>query len=221
MQRRSPWPVVITTLAWFAGTSVASGQNGRSWRDYVRQHGDTNILVTYRTPITGLKEIVASTQVTIEGTITGAESRLTAKEDEVYTEYDIDVIRVFRAPRAMLRSMTAPSAPSPFIADEPLTWPNPSTGPRVRLRRPNHGQVMLDGYVLTVTSGPPALSEGQHVIISAYFDETRGWWVPHGAFEVRGGRVLHLDARWHTQDYNSVDDFAAALADPPPTKLPE
>ena len=127
----------------------------------------------------------------------------------------------FRAPRAALQSMTAPNAPSPFIADEALTWPNPSTGPRVRWRRPNHGQVMLDGYVLTVTAGPPVLSEGQHVIISAYFDETRGWWVPHGAFEVRDGRVLHLDKRWQTQDYDSVDDFAAALADPPPTKLSE
>ena len=208
-------------LAWFTGASVASGQNGRSWRDYVRQHGDTNILVTYRTPITGLKEIVAVTQLTIEGTITVANSSLTAKEDEVYTEYEIEIIRVFRAPKASLRLMPDPSAPSPFIVDEALTWPNPSTGPRVRLRRPNHGQVMLDGYVLTVTSGPPALSEGQHVIISASFDETREWWVPHGAFEVRDGRVLHLDKRWQTQDYNSVDEFAAALADPPTTKLPE
>ena len=95
-------------------------------RDYVRQHGDTNILVTYRTPIPGLKEIVASTQLT-----------------------------------------------------------------------------------------------SQHVIISAYFDETRGWWVPHGAFEIRGGRVLRLDKRRQTQGYNSVDDFAAALADPPPTEFPE
>jgi hypothetical protein len=91
----------------------------------------------------------------------------------------------------------------------------------VRLRRLYHGRVDLDGGVLTGTSGSPALSEGQHIIISAYLDESRGWWVPHGAFEVRGGRVLRLDMRWRTEDYNSVDDFVAALADPPPTKLPE
>jgi hypothetical protein len=83
-------------LAWFAGTSIASGQNGRSWRDYVRQHGDTNILVDLCGPITGLKEIVEVTQLTVEGTIATAEGKLTAKEDEVYTEYEIDVIRVFR-----------------------------------------------------------------------------------------------------------------------------
>jgi hypothetical protein len=75
-------------MMWFAGASVASEQNGRSLRDYIRQHGDTNILVTYRTPITGLKEIVASTQLTIEGTITVAASRLTAKEDDVIVGVD-------------------------------------------------------------------------------------------------------------------------------------
>jgi hypothetical protein len=40
-------------------------------------------------------------------------------------------------------------------------------------------------------------------------------------FEVRDGRVLHLDVRLQRKDYDSVDDFAAALANPPPTRLPE
>jgi hypothetical protein len=208
-------------MAWFGGTSVASEQNGRSLRDYVRQHGDANILVTYRTPITGLKEIVASTQLTIEGTITVAESRLTAKEDDVYTEYEIEVTRIFRVRMEALPSMLGLSAASPFVPDDSLAPASPSIRRRLLLRRPNHGQVILDEGVLTVTSGPPARSEGQHVIISAYFDDTRGWWVPHGAFEIQNGQVLRLDKRWQTQDYKSVAEFAAALADPPPTKLPE
>ena len=217
MQCRSRWVIAVTTM-WFAGASVASEQNGRSLRDYVRQHGDTNILVELCGPVTGLKEIVESTQLTVEGTITVAEGKLAAKEDEVYTEYEIDVVRVFRAPRAARRSTPGPIDFSPFVTDAVSTRLNATT---VRLRRPYHGRVILDGGVLTVTSGSPTLEVGQHLIVSAYFDETRGWWVPRGAFEVRGGRVLHLDQQLQTQDYNSVDDFVAALADPPPTKLPE
>jgi hypothetical protein len=62
----------------------------------VREHGDTNLLIKSCPPIIGLKEIVEFTQLTVEGTITVAESRRTAKEDEVYTEYEIEVIRLFR-----------------------------------------------------------------------------------------------------------------------------
>ena len=36
-------------------------------------------------------------------------------------------------------------------------------------------------------------------------------------FEVRDGRVLVLDTRLHTPDYESVYAFAVALADPPRT----
>jgi len=63
------------------------------------------------------------------------------------------------------------------------------------------------------------LSVGQHIITSAFFDATTQGWVPMGVFEVRDGRVLHLDARLNTQDYDSVEDFAAAVANPPPTVL--
>jgi hypothetical protein len=61
------------------------------------------------------------------------------------------------------------------------------------------------------------LKVGQHVIVSAYFDETRSAWVPFGAFEVRQGRVVRLDERLQTRDYDSVEDFVTALANPPPT----
>jgi hypothetical protein len=38
-----------------------------------------------------------------------------------------------------------------------------------------------------------------------------------GVFEVRDGRVVALETRMYTLDYDSVDAFAAALANPPPT----
>jgi hypothetical protein len=41
--------------------------------------------------------------------------------------------------------------------------------------------------------------------------------VPFGAFEVRDGRVIHLDKGLQTLDYPSVAAFATALANPPPT----
>ena len=209
---------MITTVAWFAAASV-SAQDRISWRDHVRLHGDTNILVELCGPITGLKEIVEVTQLTVEGMVTAAEARLTAKEDEVYTEYEIDVIRVFRAPTAAMRSTPGPMT-SPFVTDASLTLPGPTTRQRVRVRRPYHGRVILDGGVLTVTSGSPTLEVGQHIIVSAYFDGTRGWWVLHGTFEVRDGRVLHLDERLQTRDYDSVEEFTTALANPPRTTHP-
>ena len=213
--------MIATAGWWFAGASFSGAQHRTSWRDYVRQHGDTNILVDLCGPITGLKEIVEFTQLTVEGTITAAKARLTQKEDDVYTEYEIDVIRVFRAPIAAMRSTPGPMNLLPFVTDGLRTQPNgTTTKQRVGLRRPYHGRVMLDNGVLSVTSGPPTLGVGQHIIVSAYFDETRGWWVPHGTFEVRDGRVLHLDERFQTEDYDSVEEFTAALANPPRTIHP-
>jgi hypothetical protein len=69
------------TVWWFAGASFSGAQHRTSWRDYVRQHGDANILVDLCGPITGLKEIVEFTQLTVEGTITVAQGKLTAKEE--------------------------------------------------------------------------------------------------------------------------------------------
>jgi len=218
MRWTSSWLTIATVVAWFAGASVNAAQEKRSWRDFVRQHGDTNISVELCGPITGLKEIVEFTQLTVEGRITLAEGQLTAKEDDVYTEYEIDVIRVFRAPRAARRSTLGPLNLSPFVMDPLSMRPNATT---VRLRRPYHGRVELDNGVLTVNSGSPTLEVGQHIIVSAYFDETRGWWVPHGTFEVLGsGRVVHLDQKLQTEDYDSVEQFAAALANPPRTIHP-
>jgi hypothetical protein len=61
---------------------------------------------------------------------------------------------------------------------------------------------------------------GQHIIVSAYFDQSTGSWSPFGFFEVQDGRVVNIDNRVQTKAYNSVEEFAAALANPPPTTLP-
>jgi len=177
-------------------------------------HGDTTISLTACGGLTGLKEVIGIAPFTVEGTIAVAESKLTAEEDEVYTEYEIDVIRVFRRPEMAARSTPGPTdQSSPFVAGAPLARPG-VTKQRVTLRQRYQGRVVLDGGVLTATGGAPTPSVGQRIIVSAYFDHAKGWWSPYGFFEVRDGRVLHLDNRVQTRDYDSVEDFAAALANP-------
>jgi len=196
------------------GLWVTTPLDAQSWRDHVRQYGDTTITLTVCESLTGLKEIIDIAPFTIEGTITAAESKLTVEEDEVYTEYEIDVIRVFRAPATAARSTPGPTdQSSPFVVGAPLTQPG-VTKQRVTLRQRYQGRVVLDGGVLTATGGAPTPSVGQRIIVSAYFDHAKGWWSPYGFFEVRDGRVLHLDNRLQTRDYDSVEDFAAALANP-------
>lgn len=86
--------------------------SAQSLRDHVRMHGDTMIVLTICGGLTELKEIIEIAPFTVEGMITVAESKLTAEEDEVYTECDIDVIRVFREPATAARSTPGPTAPS-------------------------------------------------------------------------------------------------------------
>jgi len=182
---------------------------------------EPTIVLTACGGLAGLKQIIEIAPFTVEGTITAAESKLTAKEDEVYTAYDIDVIRVFRAPATAVRSTPGPMGQSsPFVAGAPLTRPG-VTKQRVRLQRRYHGRVVLDGGVVTATTDAdgPTLTVGQH-IISAYFDQYMGWWSQFGFFEVQDGRVVNIDNRVRTKAYNSVDEFAAALAHPPPTTVP-
>ena len=194
----------------------------QSLRDQVREHGDITIMLTACGGLAGLKEIIDIAPFTVEGTIAAAESKLTAEEDEVYTEYEIDVIRVFRGPAIATRSIPGPTdQSSPFVVGAPLTRPG-VTKQRVRLQRRYHGRVVLEGGVVTARAQPegPTLSVGQHIIVSAYFDDSKRWWSPFGYFEVRDGRVLNLDNRVRSKDYDSVEDFAAALANPPPTPVP-
>jgi hypothetical protein len=217
MRSSSRCLIIATAIACWTMAPLGA----QSLRDQVREHGDITIMLTACGGLTGLKEIIDIAPFTVEGTITAAESKLTAEEDEVYTEYEIDVIRVFRGPAAATRSTPgATDRSSPFVASAPLTRPG-VTKQRVRLRRLYHGRVALDGGVVTATTDPagPVLSVGQHVIVSAYFDNYKGWWSPFGYFEVRDGRVLNLDKRVHSKDYDSVEDFAAALANPPTTAV--
>lgn len=209
---------VVALLALLAGP-VSAVQRG--WmREEVRTTGDINRVLTSCGPPTGLKEIVKHTQWTVEGMIARADAAL--REDDrqefVYTDFVIDVTRVFRSPAASTRSTPGSTMSSPFLPTVAAT--RPERAPlRVRLRALYHGSVTVDGGTITDSSSFPTLRVGQHLIMSAWFNTDVGEWVPFGVFEVRDRRVVALDTRLETVDYDSVDAFAAALANPPPTVL--
>ena len=71
--------IVTTTIACFAANSFGAAQSG-SLRDVVRERGDIDFITIGCGPVTGLKEILQHTQLTVEGTIALAESRLTAQK---------------------------------------------------------------------------------------------------------------------------------------------
>ena len=80
MRYRRTRLIVTTTIACCAANSFGAAQSG--WlRDLVRERGDITFILISCGPVTGLREILQHTQLTIEGTITLAESRLTAEED--------------------------------------------------------------------------------------------------------------------------------------------
>jgi hypothetical protein len=212
------WPLIgcVALIPCLAATLNAAQ---RGWvREYVRAHGDISQQLISCGPPTGLSEVVAHTQLTVEGVIARADSALheDERDEYVYTDYVIDVTRAFRVPASVSRLVPGAPQPSPFVTDAPVTRPA-ATALRVRLRAQYSGRVAVEGGMITSRSGFPTLHVGQHVILSAYFDRDRGSWEPFGAFEVRDGRVVHLDSGLQTRDYESVEEFAAALANPPPT----
>lgn len=230
MRRRLSASLIIAAL--MASPGLLGAAQRVSLRDLVREKGDINSELTSCGPPVGLREIVQFTQLTVEGTVAIAESSLTAApEDSVHadyviTDYVIDVIRVFRLPtETATRSGPGPTDASPFVAGGPVTQPAAATPLRVRLRSPHHGRVVLDGGVITATSWFSPLKVGQHVIVSAYFEAILGAWVPFRAFEVREGRVVPLEGGSRQpgydrlESYDSLEAFAAALANPPPTVI--
>jgi hypothetical protein len=192
----------------------------RGWlREHVRTHGDINRQMISCGPPTGLREVVAHTQLTVEGMVARADSALheSERDDYVYTDYVIDVTRAFRMPNQSVTRLTpGATQPSPFVAGPSMTRPG-ATALRVRLRAPFHGRVAVAGGAITDNSGFPRLHVRQHVILSGYLNPDTQEWQPFGAFEVRGGRVVSLDSRLQMRDYESVEEFAVALANPPPT----
>ena len=218
------WRAALAVIATTVGCAVVtlSASQGPSLRDLVRQHGNIDSIVISCGPLVGLKEIVEHTQLTVEGTVMSTTTSLTAEEDDVYTDYEINVIRGFRLPsQPPTRSKPGPTAgPWPFVADPPQSRPAASRPLRLVLRQSTHGRVVLDGGVVTADSGFPHLKAGQHIILSALFRSDINAWAPFGVFELREGRVVPLPGRRErlaTKEYESVELFAAALANPPPT----
>lgn len=221
MSSPSALSVLAVSVTCVAAPLTAT-QTGWSLREHVREHGRASIFLIACGPPIGLKEIVLHTQLTVEGTVASAESSLTPAEDDIYTDFVVDVIRMFRLPsQHASRSTPGQADASPLVGDGSAPRPAVTTTLRVRLRRPTHGRVVLEGGVATATSGFPNLQVGQHIIVSAFLAAETKTWVPFGVFAVRGGRVVPLpDQRgFQLKEYDSVDAFAMALADPPPTVL--
>jgi hypothetical protein len=129
----------------------------------------------------------------------------------------IDVTRVFRmAPVLFGRGAPDASHPLPFGAASPVSRAGASLV-QVRVRAFNHGRLALERGVITQFGEFRVLAPGEHVIVSASFDGDAGLWRPLGVFTVRDGRVIHLESRHLVGDYESVAQFAHALANPPPT----
>src|SRR3954471_19834696 len=107
--------------------SVAAAQDG--WvRALVREQGNVHLFsVISCGPPTGLREIVAETQLTVEGIVARADSALTHSaatpdEEDLYTDYVIQVTRVFRMAPAMLsRPTPGATEASPFIGVAPAS----------------------------------------------------------------------------------------------------
>lgn len=145
--RLRPRRLIVAALISCSAASLSAGQS-QSLRDLAREHGAANLVVISCGPLIGLREIVQHTQLTVEGTVRVAESSLTAEEDNVYTDYLVDVIRLFRLPNQTApRSHPGQTEFSPFVADGPLMRPTAATQLRVRLRKHDHGQVVVDGGV--------------------------------------------------------------------------
>jgi hypothetical protein len=222
MKSRSALLVYAAAVA--CATPPLGAAQGPSLRDHIRQHGrDVAIELKACGPLVGLKAIVQHTRLTVEGTVASVESSLTPAEDDVYTEFVIDVIRVFRlaSPTVTRSTPGGPTDSLPFVAGAPVTRPAARTMPRIRLRKSTLGRVELEGYVVTASSGFPMLTAGQHVIVSALFNPDMKTWAPFAAFEVRDGRVVALPGQSiGPKEYGSVEVFAAALANPPATIVP-
>jgi hypothetical protein len=104
--------ILVTLIVSFSGSLSASQ---RGWvRDYVREHGDLTRQMISCGPPVGIREIVKHTQLTVEGIVSHAESGLSADEEYVYTDYVIDVTRVWRM-TTRVTDRPGSTGPSPFL----------------------------------------------------------------------------------------------------------
>jgi hypothetical protein len=208
--------LVLVVAACAAGLPSAAAAQDHWLRDRLKGEWALPPVICFCAPV-GLKEIVELTQLTVEGVVSRADSALAPDEDRLDTDYVIDVTRVFRiAPVLFGRGTPEATHPLPFIAASPASRASASPV-QVRVRAFNHGRFACKGGGVVTQFGEfRMLAPGEHVIVSAYFDGDVGQWRPFGVFTVRDGRVIHMESRVHVPDYESVAQFASALANPPP-----
>jgi hypothetical protein len=206
-----PGLIIAAAIISYAATPGAA-QRGEL-RARVLASGSITRLTICCGPTIGLKETLEYTQLTVEGSVSVAETGLHEGErsEYVYTDYVVDVRRTFRLPPyPSTRATPGTAVPWPFVTDRRGTRGR-VTLPRLRLRVPNQGTVRVAGGSITDQSSFPSLTVGQRVIVSAYFCRDVGAWVPLAVFEVRSDRVVPLHSRMEGTEYGSVDEFAAAL----------
>jgi hypothetical protein len=210
--------LALIVVAYAAGVPSVTADQDHWLRDRVRDKGDLALSAVISCgPPVGLKEIVEYTQLTVEGTVSRADSALTPDEDDLYTDYVIDVTRVFRmSPDMVSRRTPGGTEGSPFVATAPVSRAGAAPA-QIRVRALYHGRLALEGGVVTQRTEFRMLEPGEHVILSAYFNRDVGQWLPFGVFTVQKGRVIHLESRLQVGDYETVAQFATALANPPPT----
>jgi len=76
--------------------------------------------------------------------VSRADSALTPEEHDLYTDYVIDVTRVFRMPAIVSRRTPGATEVSPFVAAAPVSRPGASSM-QVRVRAVYHGRLALEG----------------------------------------------------------------------------
>lgn len=203
----------VLAVMLLAGSGAADAQ---SLRERARQDGDIGIAIISCGGPTGWQSLAEYGQLAVEGVISEAHSALTPDETDVYTEYLMDVVRVLRAPPATAVNVKPGAAGdlSPFVAEDARARPG-ATRLRVRFRS-SQGTVVIEGYKIEKTIYRPILVEGQHVIVFAHHPPAVPAWFQFRVFEVRDGRVIPLDEDSAIPQFDSVDQFAEALRNPPP-----
>jgi hypothetical protein len=147
-----------------------------------------------------------------EGRVLAAESRLTADQRDLYTEYTFDLVRVLhQGPLQVIKGIDA-SKPYPLVSAPPPSRPGPTGNPRVRVRAPV-GRVEIEGLTITSSANDlPVFKVGQHLVVFAFYSEHYKYWqvAVNGVLEIRPTGLVPL-TRGLKVDYGSVDDLDKAI----------
>jgi hypothetical protein len=97
--------------------TIAADQQPVSLKDSARHNdGKAVVVIDVDSPILTLEEVTQRASVVMQGVVQSAETRLSADETVVVTEYRINPLRVYKAPA---QTSPRPGAASPIIVEVP------------------------------------------------------------------------------------------------------